>query len=708
MGDRRTRNQVGGNTIFGGSRKSQPLMTKAKFSLQAMPSRGGLVGMPRQGGVPPSYGAPEEEELEFERRAPSQSPQSAGRAAAESVSESYDRFQAQNEGVLTEAAKGFGRGMLDSLGRIGEDPRSGYSMKSEGLASPPPQQQASAPVDAQPLRDFVNDPARQRAYAEAARDPQRQRGVKGILPRPVGPGAGAGGRYEELHRNTVARKMAGKQPMQPAVAADIAQRPQQLQDWLSARDTQLAPEREVVGQQAYGGTPSVPQQQGTQYSPTSVDPRDLESSTARQDQQAAAALRKEQAGQLSGTQDLNAKMRALAEQRTESMAQNEKDRLDAYWGDRQAQDAAAAQDALYGQSPEHRRQMKQATELERQQIAAVNGSTGYQVGQEGGDAGLLTEGRQGQAMDEFRQSGAGYMANRDRMAAHARMAAQNQAETYGRNDATLANRQRLAKKYGEKYPDRVKVMGDDAGVDADRIALTGKQADPEVVAAQEERIRSRREARGGVSERQMRDISRRASNPKALQAYALRNGLHDHPMVNRLMDEATGGRKSSQRDTGTAFSGDGVNEAPSRSEMAKASSEAEALAESETNKFLGTTAESDFYDDSTSLAKNIDTMAPEDLQEWAAMYQKKFDSQKGQYHKDTDGSAASEAKTEVRNATRILAEAVNSGDEKRIEEARKAFSKAMSGYSKGMEKKGDPSSFSGPRGSYTNPASAGM
>lgn len=57
----------------------------------------------------------------------------------------------------------------------------------------------------------------------------------------------------------------------------------------------------------------------------------------------------------------------------------------------------------------------------------------------------------------------------------------------------------------------------------------------DAAARNRERINRRRAERGGMSERQARDISRRARNPKALEAYAIRNGLENNAMVQSML-----------------------------------------------------------------------------------------------------------------------------------------------------------------------------
>jgi hypothetical protein len=288
----------------------------------------------------------------------------------------------------------------------------------------------------------------------------------------------------------------------------------------------------------------------------------------------------------------------LADQdtRRQSMKANDEARRKAYWEQDAANNRAEFNDIATQESADFQRRDKEMERQHGQEMdVAMGGSLGYQVGQEGGDREDIASGKRRDANEAFAMSGNASMGSPERMAMYGRMAEKDQLGGREPADATLADRQALAKAYGERGvgEGRTMVNQEENSLDYGRTALTSRgntnrfdggissqsrtdksngyfsdDADitgqiehkgqmisartaPEyrdAAARNRERIDSRRAARGGLSERQMRDISRRAGNPKALQAYALRNGLQDKPLVNRLLSEASGGRKGSRQE----------------------------------------------------------------------------------------------------------------------------------------------------------------
>jgi hypothetical protein len=76
--------------------------------------------------------------------------------------------------------------------------------------------------------------------------------------------------------------------------------------------------------------------------------------------------------------------------------------------------------------------------------------------------------------------------------------------------------------------------------DGEMISARTADVYKDKAAANRRRINERRAARGGMSERQARDISRRLKNPSAVAAYAVRNGLENHPMVQSILGGGQG------------------------------------------------------------------------------------------------------------------------------------------------------------------------
>ena len=159
-------------------------------------------------------------------------------------------------------------------------------------------------------------------------------------------------------------------------------------------------------------------------------------------------------------------------------------------------------------------------------------------------------------------------------------------------------------------------------------------------------------------------------------------------MVKRMLDEATGGRKNSQgaaSSAGEAFTSP-LSHRPSKNEQAEAMLEMDALAASSgaVGK-LGMDRSSSFGDDTNALAENIDDFSPEDLQDWATGYQTKHKATGGEYNNEaperpTPWSEGIKSAPAYKAATRELAEAVNDGDPKKIEAAKKKFMDSSAAY----------------------------
>jgi hypothetical protein len=379
----------------------------------------------------------------------------------------------------------------------------------------------------------------------------------------------------------------------------------------------------------------------------------------------------------------------LADQdtRRQSMKANDEARRKAYWEQDAANNRAEFNDIATQESADFQRRDKEMERQHGQEMdVAMGGSLGYQVGQEGGDREDIASGKRRDANEAFAMSGNASMGSPERMAMYGRMAEKDQLGGREPADATLADRQALAKAYGERGvgEGRTMVNQEENSLDYGRTALTSRgntnrfdggissqsrtdksngyfsdDADitgqiehkgqmisartaheyRDAAARNRERIDSRRAARGGLSERQMRDISRRAGNPKALQAYALRNGLQDKPLVNRLLNESTGGRKGNRGDqsAGQAYVSP-VKESYSADDRAKAGV---ALAELEKNSqyanSTGFAAEGTGHlDTSRSMFEADSDPTIKDLTEWAGIHHERGVKSDGKYSRSED------------------------------------------------------------------------
>jgi len=722
MAKKNVQNTVSGNTLLGGSRASKPLMSKSGFSLQAMPSRGRLSGMSRRdrhlfwGGVPPSYGAPEEEELEFERRAPSQSPQSAAglvpqgglseggvsapavpsRIANPHAGGGYGRMLQQEQGIQAAGQAPYspppftGGGDESALTQSQSGPLSRPASLQEAIQRQAMAVQAGAmgqrgiPSGGVTMNDIA-DRGAQVAHAEQARASGRGeqgRGeqinaIRNMMPSlgrygasSAGPESAApvspGNRRRMASMAAEQRGRIGEQPIQPAEAQAQA----------------LANRRQAWGQQDY----------------TSDSGELLE-------QYKGAQVKNWREGKTT-LQSPNTVGLADQDTRRQSMKANDEARRKAYWEQDAANNRAEFNDIATQESADFQRRDKEMERQHGQEMdVAMGGSLGYQVGQEGGDREDIASGKRRDANEAFAMSGNASMGSPERMAMYGRMAEKDQLGGREPADATLADRQALAKAYGERGvgEGRTMVNQEENSLDYGRTALTSRgntnrfdggissqsrtdksngyfsdDADitgqiehkgqmisartaPEyrdAAARNRERIDSRRAARGGLSERQMRDISRRAGNPKALQAYALRNGLDKNPMVNRLLNEATGGRKNSRGETVA-----GQSHVAERKDNYSSSEQHEAQANLP-KLYSGPFAtdagltEGDSIFDTGEKIMNRESVTMTDLTEWSAIHEER---RRGENNKYDDAGEGMEWVSEGYNE---LSDLVDKGKEK--------------------------------------------
>jgi hypothetical protein len=287
-----------------------------------------------------------------------------------------------------------------------------------------------------------------------------------------------------------------------------------------------------------------------------------------------------------GAQDFSPHDSILIQQYQAAQENNERDAaIDSNRADQRRQyqeQAAAANRAEFNSinnTPDarHQQQMAQANELERQQTEAYEGgSQDYNIARGRGtpdqEAALQSQLAQGQNRDINREFGA----EMDRFRRLAAMQSAVHQPQQGVSDSTLNDRQGLIKAYRDRGVGEGRVMlnldpnsldyergaltsrgntsrpggaiTSNTREDADGNTLTGQigydgqlisartaPAHMDAAARNRERINRRREERGGMSERQARDISRRARNPKALEAYAIRNGLENNAMVQSML-----------------------------------------------------------------------------------------------------------------------------------------------------------------------------
>jgi len=402
------------------------------------------------------------------------------------------------------------------------------------------------------------------------------------------------------------------------------------------------------------------------------------------------------------------------------MKENEIAKNKAYWDADKAANQAEFDDIARNSSERHQQQMAEQDRLQAQEIAAVRGSDAFRQGQ-GGDESpegqqqetalqeQIAESRRDYERQTFARTGLNIErpSGQDRMAMWGRMAANGGGQA-GNMQKIQADRigedtQANARKYAESYPDRTKETGRKLANGEKEIALTGKGVSSEEADRRRSEVDARRkamgkgrEARGGMSERQRRDISRRAKNPEALRAYAMRNGLENHPMVQSAM---SGGRKDGRAgEFGESFN-EPLKTQYSKAEESKGGADAEEFANnSEAMKHLGITGTSDFYADSKALYGEMDDMDPADLQEWAGLFQKKHKGDKGGYRNDPHG--AQPGRSALHSATKSLAEAINSGKEKDIAAAKEAYRKAYDEYNKKSKDRAD--SFQADADLYSN------
>jgi hypothetical protein len=489
--------------------------------------------------------------------------------------------------------RGVGQGALTGVGQIARGiGRAGSNLGDALFGESQGAQQPFSNV-MYPMQDEQADAAQQRAYAAAQQSshlavPQRQRGLS---------------------------IQSRQQPIQPHEADRQAELDAAQQRYESA----------VQGAQ--------PRQQGNQYAPPSVDPRDLMPSPARVRQQQAAAQRKTQAAQLAGMQGLNTDLRGLAELHAGGETINQ---------------------GPMALGPDAMRQLAEQDRLQGQQMSAVNGSAGYRTGQAGGDPGVLAHGRNRDANREFAMTPGGAQMNR-----FAQLQAMQSNVNPPQSDDTQANLAEMQK--DPRYRDMVKVMPF-GSPDAGRLALTGKQATQEQSDAQAERIASRRAARGGMSERQARDVSRRMDKPSALADYAIRNGLENHPMVRSIL----GGGQGSAVYGNTPGGSGGQPSAAERTEAKAEATTAEANSAYANRAGFARTEDGvpSHQETVAAMFTHQDQPTFSDLGEWAKIHQSRV-TEDSSYGNNSNGTPSPTIAEMNKLAEQVIA-AKSRGDEEKV------------------------------------------
>jgi hypothetical protein len=270
-----------------------------------------------------------------------------------------------------------------------------------------------------------------------------------------------------------------------------------------------------------------------------------------------------------------------------------------------------------------------------QQMAAVRGPSGYQMGQSGGNPMLLAYGQNRDANNRFSlMPGGEPMQNR-----FAGLSAPQPAQ--GNVDSQAALQYMYDNNIGQ-----VKRMPDG------RLALTGTPASRTVTLqrrfANQERINTRRAARGGMSERQHRDLLtlERSGDADVVERYADRNGLLRNERTQTIVDRMRGRRESENASLGIGISNTGMAfhtpvKSPgkySESDMQGAEDRVLDLETFPSLQALGITSDTDFQHDTDSLLSNSSDMSKSDFQDWASMYHDKTIRTNGGFTNGMEGS----------------------------------------------------------------------
>ena len=180
-------------------------------------------------------------------------------------------------------------------------------------------------------------------------------------------------------------------------------------------------------------------------------------------------------------------------------------------------------------------------------------------------------------------------------------------------------------------------------------------------AANRERIDERRAARGGMSERQARDISRRMDKPSALADYAIRNGLENHPMVRSIL----GGKQGSAVYENTPGSG-GPPSAADRDAAGVRGATAEANSAYANRAGFARTEDGvpSHQETVAAMFTNQDQPTFSDLGEWAEIHQERVTNDSN-YGKHPTGKPNPTFDKMSKLAEQVIA-AKNRGDEKKV------------------------------------------